>query len=107
MAAAGHFGRQSKDLVKHYAQDLGFEYLTASDKETFESAADKFFDPNIRERSIILEVFTETEEESEALKATQNIFTDKTDILKEKIKGVVRKVVPMPVLKFLHKITGL
>lgn len=107
MAAAGHFGRQSKDLVKHYAQDLGFEYLTASDKETFESAADKFFDPNIRERSIILEVFTETEEESEALKATQNIFTEKTDILKEKIKGVVRKVVPMPVLKFLHKITGL
>ena len=32
MAAEGHFGRKSPCLVKHFAEDLGFEYLTASTK---------------------------------------------------------------------------
>lgn len=27
VAAAGHYGNQSPKLVKHYAEDLGFEYL--------------------------------------------------------------------------------
>lgn len=33
MAAEGHFGRKSPCLVKHFAEDLGFEYLTASTKK--------------------------------------------------------------------------
>lgn len=35
IAAAGHYGNQSKSLVKHYAEDLGFDYLCASNKEEF------------------------------------------------------------------------
>ena len=27
MAAGGHFGNKSANLVKHYAEDLGFEYI--------------------------------------------------------------------------------
>ena len=33
MAAAGHFGSKSHRLIKHYAEDLGYEYMSASDKE--------------------------------------------------------------------------
>ncbi len=36
VAAANHFGNKSKTLVKHIAEDLGFQYLTASDKLPFE-----------------------------------------------------------------------
>ena len=32
MAAAGHFGNKSPQLIKHYAEDLGYEYLSASNK---------------------------------------------------------------------------
>ena len=35
IAAAGHYGNKSPALVKHYAEDLGFEYLTASNKEEY------------------------------------------------------------------------
>ena len=35
MAAMGHNGNKSKDLVCHYATDLGFMYLSASGKEEF------------------------------------------------------------------------
>lgn len=32
MAAAGHFGKKSKNLAKHYVTDLGFEYMSAGSK---------------------------------------------------------------------------
>ena len=32
VAAEGHFGKKSPVLVRHYAEDLGFEYLSASNK---------------------------------------------------------------------------
>ena len=35
LAAAGHFGRRSRQLVRHYAEDLGFTYLSAENKEEY------------------------------------------------------------------------
>lgn len=32
-AAGGHFGNQSHDVLRHFASDLGFEYLKADTKE--------------------------------------------------------------------------
>ena len=66
MAAAGHYGNKSKDLVRHYAEDLGFKYLTASNKEEFNAVIDEFVNPDITQ-SMIFEVFTDTEDESKAL----------------------------------------
>ena len=41
IAAAGHFGNKSHDLVRHYAEDLGFEYLTADNKEEYLNNIDR------------------------------------------------------------------
>lgn len=84
VAAAGHYGRQSSALVKHYAEDLGFEYLSASTKEEFMSAAEKFICEEDRERPILFEVFTESELESEALAMIRNI--EKNASIKHYIK---------------------
>ena len=35
IAAAGHYGNQSRDLIRHYAVDMGFEYLKAENKEEY------------------------------------------------------------------------
>ena len=35
MAARGHYGNRSRNLLRHYAEDLGYEYMSASDKEEF------------------------------------------------------------------------
>lgn len=66
MAAAGHFAHKSPSLVKHYAQDLGFKYITASSKEEFLSVYSEFVEPKI-EQSVIFEVFTKSEDEDAAL----------------------------------------
>lgn len=73
IAAAGHFGRKSPTLVKHYAEDLGFEYLAASNKDEFDKVYERFLTPTITEKPILFEVFTESVEESKALEIIMNI----------------------------------
>jgi len=73
VAAAGHFANKSRDLVKHYAEDLGFEYFSASNKQEFESAYERFLAPAGTGKSMIFEVFTDSVNESEALQAVLNI----------------------------------
>lgn len=67
IAARGHFGNRETPLIKNYAECLGFEYLSAASKEEFENVYHRFISPEIGEKSILFEVFTETDEESQAL----------------------------------------
>jgi 2-succinyl-6-hydroxy-2,4-cyclohexadiene-1-carboxylate synthase len=89
VSGAGHFGNQSRTLVKHYAEDLGFDYLSASTKEEFERVVDRFLHPEVGERSIIFEVFTDSREESKALEMVMNIEADATDKAKEAAKRIL------------------
>ena len=59
-AAGGHFGKKSRDLVKHYATDLGFTYLCASTKEEFEMGLPVFLASD-SDRPIVFECFTDVE----------------------------------------------
>ncbi len=91
VAAKGHFGRKSLQLVKHYAQDLGFEYYSASTKEDVEKVLPQFLNPEITDRPMLFEVFTEHENESDALKTMRNLLEDKTRIAKDVVKTVIGK----------------
>ena len=89
MAAAGHYGNKSAELIKHYAQDLGFEYLSASTKEEFIQSADRFVAPEITDRPILFEVFTDSKDESDALRAVHNIEKSVRGSAKHMIKSVL------------------
>lgn len=91
VAAAGHYGNMSRQLVKNYATDLGYEYLTAKNKEEFYSVVNKFLVQK-NDKPILLEVFTDTEDESEALKQTLNIVSSSQYTIKRKIKKTVKEV---------------
>lgn len=72
-AAKGHFACQSKTLVKDYAENLGFEYLTASNKEEFAKVYKRFITKEVTERPILFEIFTNTKDETEAHHLTTSI----------------------------------
>ena len=72
MAAGGHFGCKSPELVMHFASDLGYTYLTAHDKESYTRELARFIDSNAK-GPIIFEVFTEPKDESDAIEAIHNI----------------------------------
>jgi len=72
-AAKGHFACQSKTLVKDYAENLGFEYLTASNKEEFANVYKRFISKEPAERPMLFEIFTNTKDETSAHNLTTSI----------------------------------
>ncbi len=106
MAAAGHYGAKSPVLVKHYAEDLGFQYLSATNKEEFLSTLDTFTNPEITDKPMLLEVFTTHENENEALRLMSTITYDaKTDI-KNKVANTIRSVAGDKGVKIIKSIIG-
>lgn len=89
IAAAGHYGDQSPALVRHYAEDLGMEYYAIEDKEQFTKALEAFLQHNKKSRPKVMEIFTNWQDESDALFALRHIGRDANTVLKNKVKGVL------------------
>lgn len=89
MAAAGHFGNKSRTLVKHYAEDLGFEYMSAENKEEFLANMQRWLEPTVIEQPMLFEVFTDSKDESDALKILYHIDSSAVGIAKSVIKQAV------------------
>lgn len=94
VAAAGHFGNQSTRLVRHYAEDLGYVYASAKNKEEFKEQLERtqFFSPNFLEKPIILEVFTEEADESLALEQLTMLKGDVSASLTSQFKKSVKNI---------------
>ena len=93
MAAAHHNGDKSPNLIKHYAEDLGFEYITASDKTEFLNNLSRFISKEITEKPILFEVFTNSVDESEAIRSIHHIRKDKKVLVKENTKKIVKSII--------------
>lgn len=104
ISAAGHFGNKSSKLVKNYVEALGFDYAAASDKKSLLDARHAFLRPEPTERPLLLEVFTDSAEESKALEIMMNLNTNATDRGKEKMKGLAKQVLGTRGLSIAKKI---
>ena len=104
IAAAGHYGNMSNLLVKNYAENLGYEYTTASNKEEFNNVVEKFLSPEISDKPILFEVFTETEDESDALETILNMVVDNKTIVKDKLKKAVKEIVGQRGIETIKKV---
>lgn len=89
IAAAGHYGNKSHQLVRHYAEDLGYEYLSANCKEEYLRHLDRFLSSEMTDRPMLFEVFTTNEDESEAIRMVRNLNVSTTSVLREAVKSVV------------------
>ncbi|WP_273212135.1 thiamine pyrophosphate-binding protein [Runella zeae] len=102
IAAAGHYGNKSPELVKNYAQSLGFKYLSATSKEEFEDVFERFLSPEITEKPILFEVFTDSVDESMALELMLNIDGN----IKGKAREIAKQVLGKKGLDVLKKVIG-
>lgn len=89
IAAGGHFGQQSPTLVRHYAEDLGYEYMAASSKEEFDKACARFVTPELTDSPMIFEVFTKVDDENDALFKIYNIEASTKHKAKQALHGVL------------------
>lgn len=106
MAAAGHYGNKSKTLIQHYVEDLGFEYITASTKEEFYKAMKRFTTPVLTERSMVLEVFTDSKDESDGIYAMNHIVSNFSGKTKEKAKDLIKSIAGEKGLNKIKNILG-
>lgn len=86
IAAKGHFGKQSMRLLKHYSEDLGFKYLSASTKDEFSNAMEIFINPKITDKPILFEVFTTSENDNTALRLIRNLVKNNKGVFRNFIK---------------------
>lgn len=101
MAAAGHFGNKSRNLVRNFVQDLGFEYISAENKNEYLEKANYFFNEAKYEKPIVFEIFTDSIDESNALKIMRNL--DVTVTTKGRIKKVLKKILGQNGIEKLKK----
>lgn len=86
IAASGHMSAKSRNVVQHYCEDMGFEYLTASDKEGFEMNYRRFVSPEMTDKPIFFELFTEPEKEMSAFSLSESTNSKQW---KQKVKGAL------------------
>lgn len=104
VAAAGHYGNMSNKLVKDYATDLGYEYLAASNKDEFNAVVDRFLIPEVTDKPMILEVFTKTEDESNALEQILNVISDPKLVIRNSIKQTAKNILGKNGYEIVRKI---
>jgi 2-succinyl-5-enolpyruvyl-6-hydroxy-3-cyclohexene-1-carboxylate synthase len=105
IAAAGHYGQKSKDLVKHYAQDLGFEYYSAENKDEYLNVLEHLISPTISV-PIMVEVFTESKNEDLALTTLGTLATTKLKTVIREIKDFTRSTIGERGTQVLSKMLG-
>jgi len=103
IAAAGHYGNKSHRLIKHLAEDLGFKYFSASSKKEYLESVPEFLDVSSMEKPVIFEVFTDSQNESDALQIMRNLEKDYKGATKQMIKNMLGDKGVETVKKLLHK----
>lgn len=93
MGAFGHNGNKSAQLLKNIAEGLGFEYMTASSKDEFMEVLPRFTKPQLTEKPMLFEIFTNAEDENDALKRMSSINTNKESLVKSELSKGLRSLV--------------
>ena len=103
IAAAGHFGKKSKKLLKNYVEELGFTYISASTKKEFTDALPVFLNSKTDDKPVFFEVFTNADSENEA----QYLLTHMAEPPGQSVKNQAKKLIGENNVKalktFLHK----
>ena len=102
IAAGGYYGNKSRKLVRHYSQDLGFEYLCASNKEEFELVYRRFLMPELTEKPLFFEIFTDSRDESDALEQVLGI----EETVEGKAKMLTKRILGKKGMNVLKKVLG-
>lgn len=103
IAASGHFGNKSPELIKDYVQNLGYKYLSASRMDEFEQVLPEFLDTTM-DKSVVFEVFTNYKDESDAVYIMNHLMQPLSGLARETAKETIRKVAGEKAVNAVRKI---
>ncbi len=88
MAAAGH--HRGENLVRDYAENLGFEYMCAFSQKEYLEQVDRFCIKKLTDKPMLFEVFIKEADETNAMHAITSINKDES--IKHKAKSALSSV---------------
>ncbi len=91
IAAANHFGKGEKNVVKNYVEALGFKYISAKTKDEFNAVYKEFVNESITDQPLLFEVFTKDYDERSAFNIMSSIDTDSVNSAKQVAKKILGK----------------
>lgn len=89
VAAGGHNGCKSPELIRNIAKCLSISYLSASTKDEFLSVVNQWIKPG--ERASLFEVFVEEEDDVSALRTLNMLGINKKKRVLNKVRRMFRK----------------
>lgn len=91
IAAGGHYGNKSPELVKNYVEAMGYEYMSATTKDEVLNLMPRFLNPKELSKPLLFEIFTDGKDESDSLKIAVHLMEDVSIKRKEQFKNVVKE----------------
>ncbi len=103
IAAGGHFEEKAPGLTKHYVEDLGFEYISAHNKDEFLNVIDYFVNPKIYDRPVFLEVIVDYHDDCKAEDIIRSVDATVSRETRNKIKNVIGEKNVQAIKKIIKK----
>lgn len=92
IAAANHFCRGEKNVVKNYVESLGFKYISAKTKKEFDLLYETFVIDTNFNQPVFFEVFTKDYDDREAFNIIGSIDFDNSSLSKQSVKTTAKKI---------------
>ena len=89
--------------MRHMAEDLGYEYMSASTKEEVLRVADRFLTKEKTDKPMFFEVFTDTDQEGKALYMLKHSKMEAKQVIKNTVRDAIKDVMGEDVLKKVKK----
>ena len=80
--------------------------MFADNKQSFLQHLERFLKPQIADKSVIFEVFTDTDGESKAIEIMRTFLNDPKTIIKNKVADTIRGALGKKGIETIKKIIG-
>lgn len=104
VAASGHNGNKSLDLVRNFVEALGFEYLYASSKEEFMKVLNDFVSPVARKKPMVLEIFVNGEDDSKSLSLLSVLMKSPAKFFSNTSRRIIHEIIGDSGIQVVRKI---
>lgn len=104
VAAANHYGAQSEKLIRHFAMNLGFDYLRAANKKEFLDAIPSFTSSEIQESPMLLEVFVDWKDDRDALDTFEHLDKAPRPSIRQFAKETIKEIIGSKATDIIHNL---
>ena len=88
-AAGGHNGNQSRNILKHFSEDLGFEYIPIESKEDYLNNVEYITSSQKHDKALLVEVFVSMQNDNFSYDVTKKTVISSQTAIKDMARSIL------------------